>query len=939
MAVLRPEDFPSFFQTLYGYPPFPWQQRLASQLASTGVWPDLLDLPTGTGKTAALDIALFHLALQAKNPERSAPIRILYVVDRRTIVDQAYDRARHILAQLNSAESGVLAQVRTRLRELSGEGPALEIALLRGGIPRSDSWARNPAQPLIAVSTVDQVGSRLLFRGYGVSRSMRPVHAGLLGNDALYLLDEVHLSQPFCQTLLEIESLYRTWGKQVPRTPFQLVQMSATSGESRASTFRLDQEDRRNGTLARRLGASKPAELKESSSAKLASTVAAEALRMLKPQGVRVLVVVNRVQSARAIAQLLSSHENDFNVVLVTGRMRPIDRDALEQRLRPLVEGGRERDQSSQRLVVVATQCIEAGADFDFDGLVTECASLDALRQRFGRLNRFGEATSPTRAVVVASSDSLKKDPIYGEALKETWQWLKMQPGIDFGWSGLPTTSAPELASPRATAPVLLPSHLDAWVQTSPAPIPDPDIALWLHGPRSGPADCLVVWRADLTQELLSDESQDELVKSIVESVAPSTGEAMPVPYVAVRRWLAGLSEPRIADVEGASESDGDEAAPADRPARPYFLWRGDDSAVIRPPQQKLAPGDTVIIPASYGGMSQGNWDPGSEIPVQDLGDLASFRVRGRPCLRLNASVLRSLLGAEISPPNLPSEEDEDADDRQVVKEWLDQQSHWGPPFDEILTELKRQTLSLRVQRIDEGYAVVSGRRVSQLEGTGTGGDGNTTEDDQASFNGTGITLREHLQGVARRAADYASKLGCPPETVELLRQAGLVHDIGKSDFRFQSKLWGGNRYLADNAGEPLAKSTIRLLSKARRDLAASRSGYPPGCRHECQSLAMLLAASPIAVHDVDLLLHLVASHHGHCRPFAPFVEESSATRVAFEHFSAPANHALARLDSGVADRFWQMVSRYGYWGLAWFEAILRLADHRQSESEQGGKA
>ena len=104
----------------------------------------------------------------------SAPRRIFFVVDRRVIVDQAYERAQEIAKKLYQAEDGVLRVVADSLRQIAFGATAgyecetpLRAYALRGGMYRSEAWARDPLQPTVVASTVDQVGSRLLFRGYG----------------------------------------------------------------------------------------------------------------------------------------------------------------------------------------------------------------------------------------------------------------------------------------------------------------------------------------------------------------------------------------------------------------------------------------------------------------------------------------------------------------------------------------------------------------------------------------------------------------------------------------------------------------------------------------------------------------------------------------------------------------------------------------------------
>ena len=297
-------DFAVFFRAIHGYPPFPWQQRLVDLLAECDVWPDVLDLPTGSGKTAALDAAVFHMALRFECPARAA-LRIALVVDRRLVVDDAYERARKIETTLDEAarsadaECGVPAlygpvvEVAHRLQRLAGDGePPLVASRLRGGAPLESDWARTPTQPTILCSTVDQVGSRLLFRGYGVSDRMKPVHAGLFGQHSLILLDEAHLSEPFRQTLHAVQ--------EIGRADVRTVLLSATPGIEPKRPFGLKQDDYADPELKRRLEAPKPAKLSvvHGDPAGTFLKVARETAERLQRQGVSapaVGVIVNRV--------------------------------------------------------------------------------------------------------------------------------------------------------------------------------------------------------------------------------------------------------------------------------------------------------------------------------------------------------------------------------------------------------------------------------------------------------------------------------------------------------------------------------------------------------------------------------------------------------------------------------------------------------------------
>src|SRR6185312_7974164 len=139
-------------------------------------------------------------------------------------------------------------------------------------IYRDRSWAASLVQPMIICSTVDQTGSRLLFRGYGVSPQARPIHAALVAQDSLLIIDEAHISRPFIQTQQWVEQYrrYQPTGAETGQLPFQLIQMTATpSADAREDQkIILTPADHEHPILGTRLKKEKSARLVVESKAK-----------------------------------------------------------------------------------------------------------------------------------------------------------------------------------------------------------------------------------------------------------------------------------------------------------------------------------------------------------------------------------------------------------------------------------------------------------------------------------------------------------------------------------------------------------------------------------------------------------------------------------------------------------------------------------------------
>jgi CRISPR-associated endonuclease/helicase Cas3 len=944
-------SFEAFSQAVWNRPPFPWQCRLADEVLDAG-WSNLvLELPTGAGKTSALDVALYCLA---RAPDRM-PRRTVLVVDRRIVVDQAALHARRLLETLAQAKSGAAAEIAGALRRTYTESEddlPFRVAVMRGGMPRDNDWARWPHQPVLASSTVDQLGSRLLFRGYGIHRMSASIHAGLIGNDTLVLLDEVHLAHAFATTLHHVERIFGGRRSEavhaIPRR-FFVVPMSATPPElENARPFGLSDEDRGNETLKRRLAAHKLAKLvmvrvSGDDEHKKLATIAKQAVDKaleLQTSGLKVIgVIVNRVATAHLAFREL--RERGAAAILLTGRMRPLDRDRLVNTELKRVLAGRDRT-SATPLIVVATQCIEAGADLDLDGIVTECASLDALRQRFGRVDRRGEL-GESRSVVLGRSDADEEDPVYGRALPRTWAWLEAnatQDTLDFGIDWLPACTDPATLPEHVAPPVLLPAHLDAWAQTSLPIHPDPEVSLWLHGPARPSADVQIVWR-DLGQLVQQNSLAESTVSEYLEAIRPSTLEAITVPIATARRWLAGEDPQPYADTTAAIFED-------DRPSREpprlpidAWCWDGERASKV----EELRPGQVIVVDCAAGGLQDDAFDPESLERVSDLGELAQLRSRGIATLVFSVGGLRRW-GVDVTGQSLIPEGDESESEyrrrmMELVRDWP-LSSDSSSPVTEADRTQTQSAFARRMQITQIGPVCVATARVPRPDRDETiVAYESITESEDSSFRGDEITLQRHSKDVKQFVTEFARMLHLDPKLRDDLALAAWLHDVGKADPRFQSWLVGGDALRASVLDEPLAKSGLDAGSARRRREARNRARYPEGYRHELLSLAMVTANEQALAdaNDPDLVKHLVASHHGWCRPFAAPLDDDADVAVDLRygdaHFVTTTRHHLARLDSGVVDRFWDLNRKYGWWGLAWLEAILRLADHRASEAAE----
>lgn len=916
--------------------PYTWQQRLANQVLD-GIWPEAVHIPTGLGKTGAVTAAVFAMAACA-----DAPTRLVYVVDRRTVVDAAYDHAVLIQERLRTAEPGtILAEVADRLRERAGlfgevlgSSAPLVVSRLRGGEPRDEDWFQSPVAPAVIVGTVDQIGSRLLHRAYGERPKMWPIHAGLVGMDSLLLLDEPHLSVPFLETLSALDRFQpRVAGAHVQ--PVRTVVLGATLPKEHrpepSATLTLDEADLLSPAIRKHLDVRKPLVLalakKDSVEVLVSQAIAAGARR--------VAVMVNTVDKARNLwASLRKSHD----VELVIGRSRPIDRAEIETQLKALCgPGAPVACATDNPVIVVATQTLEVGADLSFDTVISEAAPWPSLVQRAGRLLRRAEPY-PGQFVVIPSSDP---HPGYGDATKHTLDALKSwvaDGDADMGFHGIAVAEAAnrfgrDCYPPIAKAPVLLSEHVRTWSRTSPVPVRDISVAPFLHGVDDRADDVRIIWRQGIS-DLIHDQEPDleAPAKRVWASAAIGVdvlpyrpAEAIEVPIGAARSFLQGTTSPEVVSDDVSPSDDANQRAP-------HGVWKDFLVLTDRGWEHKITavrPGSTVLVDVSAGGLLPrvdatddekdpilhgfAGWSPRSLTPVTDRSEgLVSSTLARQRLSTLVATAKNNVDGLGSALAELQnaltaawSEDLSPAERKKVVADISKDHRYLADEIGrQFLPDAANTTWAAQNDYLTPGWI----RNSSQRD--------NTPADWVLTLHATSTTTSQalvpqtisaHGTQVAALAKKAAQALGIA--SADDLVHAALHHDDGKVRREWQRSI--GVPTPSDALDEALAKSGTQP-SSWEWERARASSGLEAGWRHDALS-AKMLGADAVS----DLAVHLVGSHHGQGRPF---YQKNLPDRQ--EHQPTTAQ----------ADRFARLVAEHGPWGLAFQETILRLSDWTASK-------
>jgi CRISPR-associated endonuclease/helicase Cas3 len=360
--------------------------------AETTAGSALLVAPTGSGKTEA---ALLWAAHQAAISE-GLP-RLFYTLPYQASMNAMYLRLDKSFPDMVGLQHGrgLLALYRLLLDQEYGPEQAA----------RQAKWARNLVKlnynPVRVFSPYQMLKGMYRLKGYealltdyhGAAFIFDEIHAYEVKRLALILKTIEYLAQNYNARFLVMSATFPTlikdWLREALGNPPDIVARPALFDKfKRHRLCLLDGE--------------------------LLSDEGLKRIESDARAGKSVLVVCNLVARAQAAYRQLQKRleDTDIPVELLHGRFNMQDRSAKERLVR---EATGATSEQRRPIVLVATQVVEVSLDIDLDTIYTDPAPLEALVQRFGRINRRGK--HETLAPVHVYRQPADGQKIYAEVL------------------------------------------------------------------------------------------------------------------------------------------------------------------------------------------------------------------------------------------------------------------------------------------------------------------------------------------------------------------------------------------------------------------------------------------------------------------------------------------------------------------------------------------
>lgn len=857
-------DFSDAFKALTGQTPFPWQETLYERFVTEGDRnvPASCNLPTGLGKTSVIAIWLIALATHS----RRMPRRLAYVVNRRTVVDQTTYEVEKLRERLknpgqDSEHAPALISLKGKLSKLCSDqyDVPLAISTLRGQFADNREWSADPARPAVICGTVDMIGSRLLFSGYGVGFKAKPLHAGFLGQDVLLVHDEAHLEPAFQKLIEQIDEEQqreRSQSGDLPWPKLRVMELTATSRNG-GDVFGLTDKDRENDTVKKRIGAKKSIRLhKNKDDEKLGDEIGDLAVMLHKDSGQAILIFVRKVEDIDKVAGKLP--KGSFEQL--TGTLRGLERDGLVKTpifQRFLAPSNRDTaiPIAEGTVYLVCTSAGEVGIDISADHMVCDLSTFDSMAQRFGRVNRYGDCPD-SRIDVMHPIKFDDKDKL-ASACKATLDLLGSLEGdaspkaVGALLGSLPEKQRKDAFAPSPTIVPATDILFDAWALTSiREKIPGrPPVEPYLHGLADWqPRETYVAWREEVeivTGELLEQYSPANLLDEYPLKPHELLRDRSDRVFDKLQTLAAKRPTAPVWLVDEQGKVD------------PGLLTKLADpsasNAAARKPLIARIEGCTVLLPPSAGGLSGGMLD-GSSDKANDVADIEFPATAWRLRLRSDdAEYDKKIAGMRLvqSFDLTHNGESNEVDEQQQTWDW-----YKGRPLEDVRTAQKPVLWDI------------------------------------------------HVGDVVRQANNILAGLSLSQEIAQAIRVAAKLHDHGKRRLQFQFTL--GNR-----------KYPKLVLAKSGHIGARLPETY----RHEFGSLADAMEDAEfqqLSQAMKDLVLHLIAAHHGRARPHFPADEAFDPERLL---------SGAEALAVETPRRFAQLQRKYGRWGLAYLESLLRAAD------------